>query len=324
MIKFTKKKKKTSAKENGMQPQTQHGETITTESGLVIPAPVVYKRKRHLELLPHLVIIVALLFVFVPVYIMLSTSIMSRVESQSSKFHWFPENPTLESYKQLLTAKSDTTFWQSFINTMWIYVPSIAIGVFMSAGSAYAFAKIDFKLSKPMFGILLATMTLPNSLNQIVSYLMYAQIRWVGTPLPLMVPRMMGTIGIVFFLRQFFMGVPDDIMGAAYLDGLNEATIFVHIMVPLAMPSMLAQFLLTFIGAYNDYMGPLIYLLGYPEYTPLALYIVNVNAQTNYVNPIWSRNMAAAVLGMLPLVTLYFVAQKYILKGISISSGLKG
>lgn len=307
-----------------MIPPQNEGEMITTADGVVIPAPLRYKKKHHLELLPHLIVVLALLFVFIPVYIMISTSIMSRVESQSSKFHWLPYDPTIEGYIRLLTAKSDTTFLKSFINTMWMYVPSIGIGVFMSAMSAYAFAKIDFKLSKPMFAILMATMTLPTTLNQIVSYLMYAQLRWVGTPLPLMVPRMMGSIGIVFFLRQFFKGIPDDIMGAAYIDGLNEATTFFYILLPLALPSMFAQFILTFIGAYNDYMGPLIYLLGYPEYTPIALYIVNVNAQTNYVNPIWSYNMAAAVLGMLPLVTLYFIAQKYILKGISISSGLKG
>jgi len=303
---------------------SQEVRMITTAEGIVIPEPIRYKKKHRYEWWTHLIIVGVLLFVFIPVYIMLSTSVMSRVESQSSKFHWIPNDFSMEAYIHLLTAKSDITFWGAFVNTMWMYVPSIGVGVFMSAMSAYAFAKIDFKLSKPMFAILLATMTLPTTLNQIVSYLMYAQIRWVGTPLPLMVPRMMGTIGIVFFLRQFFMGVPDDIMGAAYIDGLNEGTIFFHIMLPLAMPSMFAQFILTFIGAYNDYMGPLIYLLGYPEYTPLALYIVNVNAQTNYVNPIWSFNMAAAVLGMVPLVTLYFIAQKYILKGISISSGLKG
>ena len=286
--------------------------------------PLRYVKKHKYELTPHLIVIISLVFIFVPIYIMLSASFMSRTESQSTGFHWFPYDFSIDSYKTLLTAKSDITFWNSFGNTMWMYGPSVAIGTVMAAMAAFAFAKIDFVLSKPMFAILVAAMTLPNSLNQIVSYLMYAQLRWVGTPLPLMIPRMLGTIGVVFFLRQFYAGVPDDILGAAYIDGLNEWSVFWHIMLPLGFPSMLARFLLTFIAAYNSYMEPLIYLTGYPEYTPLALYIVNVNAQANYVNPVWSRNMAAAVLGMLPLVTVYFIAQKYILKGISISSGLKG
>ncbi len=287
-------------------------------------APEKYVKKHKYQWWPHLVILVVLAFVFIPIYIMLSSSFMSRVESQSTTFHWFPEHFSIEAYVSLLTARSDVTFFRSFFNTMWMFVPSVALGCLMSAMAAYAFAKIKFFLAKPMFAILVAAMTLPNSLNQIVSYLMYAQMGWVGTPLPLMVPRMLGGIGVVFFLRQFYMGIPDDLIGAAYVDGLNEWSTFWHIMLPIARSSMLAQFLLTFISSYNDYMGPLIYLTGFPELTPLALYIVNVNAQANYVNPIWSRNMAAAVIGMTPLVIVYFVAQKYILKGIAISSGIKG
>lgn len=286
--------------------------------------PLRKKDKHKYEVIPHLIVVIALAFVFVPIYIMLTASFMSRTESQSTVFHWFPNDFSVESYKALLTAKSDITFWNAFANTMWMFIPSVAIGILMGAMAAFSFAKIDFVLAKPMFAILLAAMTLPNSLNQIVSYLMYANLRWIGTPLPLIVPRMLGTIGVVFFLRQFYAGIPDDILGAGYVDGLNEWTMFWRIMLPLGIPSMIAQFLLTFIAAYNNYMEPLIYLTGYPEYTPLALYIVNVNAQANYVNPIWSRNMAAAVLGMLPLVVVYFIAQKYILKGISISSGIKG
>lgn len=270
------------------------------------------------------VMVLCVLFVFVPLYIMFITSIMTLTESQDAAFHWIPKlGITLDWYIEAFTQEiaGGINFAQAFANTMMMYLPSVLIGVLMSSMSAYAFAKIDFKLSKPMFAILLATMTLPNSLNTIVSFLIYDTIYWTDTPLPIMIPRMMGAIGIVFFLRQFYMGVPDDIIGAAQIDGLGEVGTFVRIMLPLSFPSMLAQFILTFIGAYNDYMGPLLYL---PDPQLWTISVLTAFYGNNYVTQYWAQRMAGGVISMLPLVVLYFIAQSYILKGISITSGLKG
>ena len=272
---------------------------------------------------PHAVVVVALAFLLVPLYIMTITSFMSNVESQEAQFHWWPRlGFTSKWYESALTQKvGSINFIIAFKNTMMMYLPSVIIGVLVSAMSAYAFAKIDFKLSKPMFAILLATMTLPNSLNTIVSYLIFDYIYWTDTPLPIMIPRMMGGISCVFFLRQYYMGVPDDIVGAAEIDGLNEIGVFTRIMLPIGMPAIFAQFMLTFIGAYNDYLGPLLYLSDARLWT-MALLIAKYG--DNGFIQLYAQKMAGAVVGMIPLVVLYFVAQKYILKGISITSGLKG
>ena len=203
---------------------------------------------------------------------------------------------------------------------MWMYIPSTAIGVFVSAMSAFAFAKLDFKLKKPMFAILMATLTLPNCIGFIASFLMFDKMGWINTPLPIMVPRMLGAIGIVFFLRQYYLGIPDDIVGAANLDGLGELGIFFHIMLPISLPALFSQFILNFITGYNDYLGPLLYLQNAKMYT---LQISLAFFAEAYVQD-WPLRMSGCVIAMIPLVVLYLIAQKYILQGVSISSGLKG
>ena len=132
---------------------------------------------------------------------------------------------------------------------------------------------------------------------------------------------MMGTIGIVFFLRQFYMSVPDDLIEAGYIDGFGHLRIFFYVMLPLAIPSMLAQFILTFITAYNDFLSPLLYLPNNIEYAPVSLVIQNFSGA---YSQIWCLKMAACALTMFPLLILYLISQKIMLKGVAITSGLKG
>jgi multiple sugar transport system permease protein len=203
---------------------------------------------------------------------------------------------------------------------MWIYFPATVIGAFISAMAAYAFAKLDFKLNKPMFAILMATLTLPNCMNTIASVIMFDSIHWLNTPLPLMVPRILGSVGVVFFLRQYYMGMPDDLIGAGYIDGLDEISVFFRILLPLSVPAIISQVVLQFIGAYNDFVAPLLYL------QDERLYTLQV-ALSYYKDPVkdmWNVRMAAATVAMIPLVALYLIAQKYILKGVAITTGLKG
>lgn len=277
---------------------------------------------KNFHISAYITIVVALLFILVPLYIMVITSFTTEVETDNTRFSWWPKlGTTMEGYdfvfnKSLL----EITLIDAFINTMWIYFPSTVIGVFMSAMAAYAFAKLDFKLNKPMFGILMATLTLPNCMSMMASIIMFDEIGWLNTPLPLMVPRMLGTIGVVFFLRQFYMGLPDDLIGAGYLDGLDEISVFFKILLPLSTPALISQIVLQFIGAYNDYLAPLLYLQEESMYTlqiALAYY-------KDPIKDMWNVRMAAATVAMVPLVLLYIVAQKYILKGVAITTGLKG
>ena len=167
-----------------------------------------------------------------------------------------------------------------------------------------------------MFG-----MTLPNCMGMAASVILFDMVDWLDTVLPIIVPRMMGSIGIVFFLRQFYMSIPDDFIEAGYIDGFNHVQIFLYVMLPLSVPSMLSQFVLSFIGSYNDYLSPLLYLPNNIEFAPMALVIQNFSGA---YSQIWCQKLAACAISMFPLLVLYLISQKFILKGVAITSGLKG
>lgn len=297
---------------------------MTDKFASIVSSPVAKpeRRKKRFRVGSFIAMILGVAFVIVPIYIVIITSLTSDIEANNAAFSWWPKmGLTLEGYTKAFTRKvAGNSLLRSFFNTMWMYIPSTAIGVFVSAMSAFAFAKLDFKLKKPMFAILMATLTLPNCIGFIASFLMFDKMGWINTPLPIMVPRMLGAIGIVFFLRQYYLGIPDDIVGAANLDGLGELGIFFHIMLPISLPALFSQFILNFITGYNDYLGPLLYLQNAKMYT---LQISLAFFAEAYVQD-WPLRMSGCVIAMIPLVVLYLIAQKYILQGVSISSGLKG
>lgn len=268
-------------------------------------------------------ITLAVLLILIPLYIMIVCSVMTPAETNDSTFHWWPEQGfSIEGYQLVIeTDFGGVTLLKGFFNTLLLYVPSIVIGCFVSSIAAYAFAKIEFKTKAIAFAILMFGMTLPNSMGIAASVILYDMMGWMDTLLPIMVPRMMGSIGIVFFLRQFYMGVPDDLIEAGYIDGFNHTQIFFYIMLPLSIPSMLSQFILTFISSYNDYLSPLLYLPNNMQFAPVALVIQNFSGA---YSQIWCQKMAACAISMFPLLILYLISQKIILKGVAITSGLKG
>ncbi len=291
-------------------------------------APVVqgnkpYKDKHHYKVLPHVFIFLGVLFVLVPLYIMIVTSFMTSRESQQSAFHWWPDSGWhLDAYKKLFDLRmGQTSFMGAFRNTMMMYLPSVLVGILASSMTSYAFAKVDFKGNKFLYNLVIILMTFPSNLTIVIQFLIYDVIGWVNTPLPVMVPRMLGSFGVVFFLTQYYRGVPNDLCGTARIDGLNDWGIFLRIMLPISTPVFFAQFILQFIGAYNDYMGPLLYLTDDSMYT-MSLLLAKFG--DNKYTQEWNMKMAGCIIGMLPLVALYCCSQRFILKGMAITSGLKG
>ena len=260
-------------------------------------------------------------FVFAPFYIMFATSIMSPYEAQGASFKFWPEEPSLMMYKRVLIEESNGySIVLGFLNTMLYYGPSSLVGVFVSAMSAFAFAKMKFPGRTVMFSVLIATMTIPNNLGLLTSYLIFDKLHWIGTPLPVMIPRLFGTISVVFFLRQYYMGIPDDLIGCAKIDGAGWFGIFMRIMVPISIPVMAAQFILYFITGYNDYMGPMLYL---PNAELATLQLVLAQYEDPYIQN-WPLRMAGCLVAMLPMIVLYLASQKFLLKDLQISAGLKG
>lgn len=272
----------------------------------------------------YLVLVLFALWILVPFMIVIFTSFFGKEEYLFNvEFELFPKKFTLEAYKEVFTYRSGMdegmpVVLRGFVNTLIIVLPPTLLGLFCSAMSAYAFAKLRFKGKNALFGFLLLTMMIPGTIMLTPSYLVYTELRWVGTPLPLMIPGMFGAATCVFFMRQFYAGIPTSLIEAAKLDGMGYFKIFWKIMVPLSVPALFAQGILGFIGGYNDYFGPMLYLTDPEWYT---LQIALQSFQGTYSSNIPAM-MAGAIIALIPTLIIYIVAQKYFIEGIA-TSGMK-
>lgn len=271
----------------------------------------------------YAVLILAAFVVLGPLYIVLVISFMDRVQAMSPSISLWPENFNLHGYIEVFTYTSgggDTipTVVRGFINTMIVVVPPTVIGVLVSSLSAFSFAKMKFKGNQLMFSVLLATMMIPGTISLIPSYLIFDAIGWVDTFKPLIVPGLLGSAGTVFFLRQFLYSLPDDLLEAAKVDGLNNIKSFIQIVLPLSVPALIAQLVLNFVQGYNAYLGPLLYLFSPEKYTlQIALQFFKGTYSADY-----SIIMAGAIISLIPTTIMYLCGQKYFLEGIA-TSGMK-
>lgn len=271
----------------------------------------------------YLVLIIFVAWILAPFSVVLVTSFKTWQEAADPEFSFFPKEFTAEGYKQVFTYKSSSddalpVVFKGFLNTLMIVIPSTLFGLFFSAMSAYAFAKLRFKGKKTLFTILLATMMIPGTIMLTPSYAIYNVIGWINTPLPLIIPGAFGAATCVFFMRQFYMGIPTELIEAGKLDGMGYFRIFWKIMVPLSVPALFAQGLLGFIGGYNDYLGPYLYLQD-DKWTTLQLALTLFQGAYSSETP---TIMAGAIIALIPTLIIYIVAQKYFIEGIA-TTGMK-
>ena len=180
---------------------------------------------------------------------------------------WIP-NPIV--WKPFPDAFTKMNYPLAFRNTLIYAVPAV-IGTIVSCSLvAYGFALVQWRGRNVVFLIVLATMMLPSQVTLIPLYVIYAKLGWINTYLPLLVPTFLGSPFFIFLLRQFFLGIPKELMDAARLDGASELRILATIVAPLSAPALITVGILTFIDKWNDFYGPLIYLQK-PELQPLSL-----------------------------------------------------
>lgn len=271
----------------------------------------------------YAVLILAAVLILGPLYIVLVISFMDKSQAMSPTFALWPDNFNLHGYIEVFTYTSGggdsiPTVVRGFINTMIIVIPTTVVGTLVSAVSAYAFAKIKFKGSNLMFSVLLSTMMIPGTISLIPSYIIFDRIGWVDTFLPLIVPGLLGTANTVFFLRQFYYSIPNDLIEASKIDGLSNIGAFFNIILPLSVPALVSQLVLNFVSGYNAYLGPLLYLFSPEKYTlQIALNFFKGTYQTDYATV-----MAGAIISLLPTTLIYMIGQKYFLEGIA-TSGMK-
>ena len=280
------------------------------------------------RLLLLVILIVYTVFLFFPIATILLTSFVPSSELATSKdFIWRPEQFTLDAYKTIFVYDTyiDTVglpgLLLGFINTMWLTLLPLLIGLLMAGFSAYAFSKMNFPFKEKLFKFSVIIRSVPLGAFGVISYVFYSAIGWTGELgfLPLLIPGMFGGIGTMFFLRLYFDGIPNSLIEAATLDGAGFFRCFFKIMFPLAKPAFIAQFIFGFVGGYNSYLGPMLYLQNQPQFVTLQLYLSEIRSLFPTAG---SENIycAAAILGMLPLIIIYCCMQKYFIEGVSAGS----
>ena len=278
------------------------------------------------KIVKYCILSLAALTILIPFYVIVITAFKaSHAVATHIPFIWFPKFDELSfrAFGNLFTTYTISTgksmVLTGIINTFIIVIPNTVVGMISSSVSAYAFAKLKFKGKNLMFALLLFTMMLPGIVMLIPSYILFDALYLTDTYFPLMAPAMVGAAACVFFLRQFFSGIPDEVIDAAKLDGLSYPGIYWKIMLPLSLPAVFAQAILGFVAGYNDYLAPLIYLTSPEKYT-LQIALQFFSGSTLKDLP---TVMAGAVLALLPTTLIYVFAQKYFVEGIAIT-GLKG
>ncbi|RJX37280.1 carbohydrate ABC transporter permease [Paenibacillus pinisoli] len=257
-----------------------------------------------------------LLFAF-PLFWMLSTSLKTIGEIHRVPMTWIPSEIQWSNYKQIFI---DAPLARFLWNSMWYSAVTVAAVVFTSSMAAFAFARLRARGSLLLFGLVLSTMMIPSQVTLIPQYLLFTKLGWTGTYLPLVIPAFTASAFTIFLMRQFYLGISKELDEAVKIDGGSHFTMYFRIMIPLSMPAFATAAILELISRWNDLFGPLIYLDDMTKY-PISLGLANFTAA--YGATPWHLLMAASLIAILPLLILFFFAQKYFIQGIVIS-GSKG
>lgn len=234
---------------------------------------------------------------------------------------FIPESPTVSGYVEGWKTSTPYTFGRFFLNTFWIVIPKV-IGTALSCTAvAYGFARFDFPGKRILFASLIGTLLLPSVVTRIPQYVLFRDLGWLDTFLPLWVPSAFaGDAFFVFMLVQFLRAIPRDMEEAARVDGVTSWQTLIFIVVPLLAPALVSVCLFQFMWTMNDFLGPLIYVSSVEKY-PISL-ALKLSIDTTEAFE-WNRVLSMSVLAITPALVVFFLAQKYFIEGIS-TGGIKG
>lgn len=300
--------------------QTSHLEPKSANAALALskpnskPLPV---RKIIGQALTYFLLAAVSIIFLLPFYWLINTSLKPLSQVFADPPVWFPQPIQWKNYLEVLTTPG-FPFWRLLRNTLF-YAGVGTLGMVASCSMvAYGFARLQFRGKNFLFGLTLATMMMPSIVQLIPTYLLFRKLNWVGTYAPLIVPQFFGNAFNIFLLRQFFITLPWELTDAARVDGASEFRIFWQVMLPLVKPALLVSGVFHFMWLWNDFQGPLIYLNDsklYPLILGLAAFRSRFDVQ-------WNLMMAAAVLVTVPLIIIFFIAQRYLIEGVALT-GLK-
>lgn len=250
----------------------------------------------------------------IPFLWMLSSSLKTLPDMAQFPPTWIPHPFAWTNYPDAMDV---APFGRFFVNSTIITFAAMLGEIISCSLVAYGFARLHFKGSTFWFVILLSTMMLPSQVTLIPQYILFRDLGWVNTYLPLVVPAYFGSAFYVFLLRQFFLTIPREIDEAAIVDGAGRFAIYSRLILPLSKPIMMAIIAFTFIARWNDFFGPLIYLTSEDKMT-VAVGLLAFQEQNQ------NLMMAASVVALLPVIAVFFLCQRYFVEGITLTGMKEG
>ncbi|MCB5200444.1 oligogalacturonide transport system permease protein [Loktanella sp. DSM 29012] len=280
----------------------------------------IQREQRRGAIIRYVVLTAFGLLMLYPLIWLVGASFKTNEEIFSSAAFW-PKDPTIQGYIDGWQTSTPYTFARFFMNSLYIVIPKMLGTAFSSVIVAYGFARFDFPGKKILFGILIATLLLPDVVTRIPQYLLFRELGWLDTYLPLFVPQWFALEAFfVFMLIQFMRSIPRDMEEAARVDGANTFQVLWYVVVPMLMPAIISVCLFQFMWTMNDFLGPLIYISSVENY-PVSLALKLSIDTTEAFN--WNQILAMTVLALAPSLIVFFIAQKYFIEGIS-TGGVKG
>lgn len=263
----------------------------------------------------HSVLITCSLVFLMPLYLVTVISLMSHGQAETraiwpSPFHW-------HNYLDVFTA---VPFLKWTLNTLLVSTLSTIGTVVSSVPPAYVLSRLQWKGRGVTFIVILSTMMLPGQVTMIPVYIIFSRLGWIPSFLPLIVPSFFAGAFSIFLLRQFFVSIPDEISDAARIDGCSEFKLMLRIIVPLAKPAIMAIALFSFLGSWNDFFGPLLYIVENEDLWTLG---IGLNQFQGIHHVESNMLMTASVLFMAPVIILFFFSQKVFIEGVTLT-GVKG
>lgn len=287
----------------------------------VTKRPMGGRRRRTLvgKILGHIILTLGGIAMILPFFWLITSSLKRPETIFTFPPQWIPQPAYWSNYVELFDV---VPVMRYVINTLIITVGATAGQVVTSALVAYGFARLRFVGRDVMFAAVLATLMLPYAVTIVPLYVMFSELGWINTHLPLIVPYWFGGGAFnIFLLRQFFRTIPRDLDEAAILDGASKLRIFVNIILPLSKPAIAAVTVLSFLNHWNDFLGPVIYLTNSNMWT-LALGISALEGLESGID--WTHyQMVLSTLIVIPVIVIFFLAQRVFIQGITVT-GLKG
>lgn len=276
---------------------------------------------RQQKLLSRIVLYSVMIFIAVvvilPLLWMLSTSFKPKAELFLPQIHWIPKTFTLQNYQAILD-NSSLPIVRWFANSLFVATTITVLVLIVDSLAAYAYARMRFRGKNVLFMMLLVTMFLPGMMFLIPNFLTVNALGWLNNYAGVITPALSGVFG-VFFMRQFFLSLPRELEEAAFIDGATRLQTFWFIALPLAKPALATLGIITFLGAWNDFLWPLLVL---KDRSLMTLPPGLATLQGAYTSE-YAQMMAGAVITAIPVLILYFFLQRYVVESVQ-TAGLKG